>query len=307
MKLACLVDTDAPPTVTLSGRRRRSERPRAPPGGFVNTLPQFGSAIGCVSRRRRARCVHRRPDLPGVPGAQGEAEAATTTVAGERRRQERYVKPHFARVGRPSVLARRARRRPSAPTTSPIARPCAPAFIRTAPTEARRDRHPEAPSPARPCCCGDPGEGGQRHRAARRHTQSPRARSDQRNPRPQAHHEPGETPRAATRTFDPLPKTATARWSLATARATAWRPSTAPGSRKIAARTADPEGGQGSHRDVGAHPVPTRLTQDRACLVDRSGHPSSSSMRSRTASPSIQTSPQPIVTTRSPPRTSSAR
>ena len=250
---------------------------------LAGRVREHAAAVGLGERLRgRAATGAPRPSRarisPGLAGVQRERGGHDDRVAGERRRPVR--EPHLARGHRLVPCRRRARRRPTAPTTSPICPSWAPAFMRTAPPRSpgspRRTRARRARAAARPP---------RGRAAASRRPPSPRPRPapTNGNPRPRRSTRPGN-PSSDTRTFDPLPMTATGIVRLADrpARRRADRPR--PRARGTA--TAGPPTRNvvsGAIETCVAHAVATRRAQDRACLGEPAlGHsPSSSSIALR--------------------------
>ena len=83
MKLACFVDTAAPPTRVPLSFAASIMAAAWPPGGFLNTLPQLGSASGWVRlRHARARSIDARIASP-APGRSASVAAVTIASAGK--------------------------------------------------------------------------------------------------------------------------------------------------------------------------------------------------------------------------------
>ena len=82
MKFACFVETCAPPTCVPFSPASSINFAACSPGGFLNTLPQLGSASGWVRRRHdRASSISARI-APGSPGRSATVTPVTTESAG---------------------------------------------------------------------------------------------------------------------------------------------------------------------------------------------------------------------------------
>ena len=140
-------------------------RAACPPGGFLNTLPQFGSASGCVRRRQsRASSMPRRI----AAGSLGSSRSVAPTTI-ERRRGRRSSGRRTPPPTPRRCVSRRSRHRtgPPLPPRPPSPAVCAPAFILTAPPRLAGIATPNS-NPPKPCRERDAGERRKRHRAARR-------------------------------------------------------------------------------------------------------------------------------------------
>ena len=125
MKFACFRDTDAPPTRRPLPPAASIRRAAWSPSGFVKTLPQLGSASGCVRRRHSRASSIAAADPGSVPGAQEDGGAGHDRVrrpartAGTRTRRP----PRRTRLGtsleQPERHRRAPARRPSVPRALP--------------------------------------------------------------------------------------------------------------------------------------------------------------------------------------------
>jgi len=91
MKFACLVEIDAAPTRRPLPPASSISRAAWSPCGFLNTLPQFGSASGCV-RRRQSRASSIRARISAGSPPPRRTVAPTTTPSGARA-ERRYENP----------------------------------------------------------------------------------------------------------------------------------------------------------------------------------------------------------------------
>ena len=162
MKLACFVDTAAPPTRVPLSFAVSIVAAACPPGGFLNTLPQLGSASGWVRlRHARARLI--------------EARIASPAAGTERERRGGHDR--ILREGRPPVRERgrlrgdRHRRHITEPVISRPER-CRRSTVSARPRSSsrrpqrRRDGDAEL-EPAEPVTERDARERREWHRAAR--------------------------------------------------------------------------------------------------------------------------------------------
>ena len=242
-------------------------------------------------------------------GADREADPPAGARTGRPSRRHRRAARSGDRRIRPPPRARAPRARPragrprSSTRTSAICPPWAPAFIFTAPPSVAGIATPKA-RPSSACRSATPASAGRGidPPAVRR---SP-SRAAHRYPRPRRSTRPSN-PRSETRTFDPFPITTNAISPSATACAAAARSASDSGSRY---RAADPPIRNVVSGAI-AKEVRTRSPHAARRIASRPGDVTHGSRpppsRSTAASASIHTSPQPIVTTRSPSRTSRSR
>ena len=204
MKFACFGDTRrAPDSRAPSRPRPRSAGPRGLPRGFVNTLPQFGSASGWVRRRHsRASSIAARIAPAVARSAAGRAAPTTTRP------------PPSPTGGRRSRPRRPATDRPSPPEPEdldPLRRPrrsSCPWRAGVHPHRAagrRRDRHAELETASRAAGRPRRAAGSGIDAAGGEHVAVPGAHG---TPRPSRSTSPGN-PSSATRTFEPFPRTTT--------------------------------------------------------------------------------------------------
>ena len=177
MKLACFVETCAPPTVKPLSPHDSISRAAWSPGGLRKTLPALGRLSGCVATRRSSSAFMRAIAVAPSPGANAKVPRDEPLLA----RRALHDVPVADLVVRRGAHAQQSRRdRPSS------RRP-------RCPTSRRRSSRRSWRAPRRPCPGCRPATRRPRSRGARRSGRD--AGRERRRPRRTAWREPS-TPAA---------------------------------------------------------------------------------------------------------------
>ena len=300
MKFACFLETKAPPSRFPLPPAASISRAAWSSSGFGEDAPavRLGERLG---RRRHARASSirsrigsDRPRVSRTIGARddGVVRQARSPVREPRVRRVDRLGATIAQTGTSGCAPRRrpSRRRARPHSSGPTHRAWRGSRHRT---PARPDRDGARPRRAREAASTPPAVSRSPSRAAHRYPWPSRSTS------------PGN-PSSETRMFEPFPITTNGTSVATIASPTAAEISVGLRLQIERRGPAEAERRERRERERGADPVARRRSKDALGVCQRVVH-DASRIRSSVASPSIHTSPQPIVMTRSPARTSSPR